>query len=79
MKLESLSCRRRLALLLDYLDRELPAAERRLLARHRAGCRSCASLLATLNSTVRTLRALKRASKPPAAARRALVASLRHL
>jgi anti-sigma factor RsiW len=79
MKLENLSCRRRLALLLDYLDRELPAPQRKLLARHRASCRSCASLLTTLEHTVRTLRALKRASKPPASARRALAASLRNI
>ncbi|MDD5302795.1 MAG: anti-sigma factor [Elusimicrobia bacterium] len=79
MKLETLSCRRRVALLLDYLDRELPGPERKLLARHRAACRSCASLLTTLERTVRTLRALKRASKPPASARRALAASLRNI
>ena len=78
MKLERLSCRRRVALLLDYLDRELPASERKLLARHRASCRSCAGLLASLKRTVLTLRALKRASKPPASARRDLAASLRN-
>lgn len=76
MKLESLSCRRRVALLLDSLDRELPASERKLLARHRAVCRSCAGLLAGLERTVRTLRALKKASKPPASARRALRSAL---
>ncbi len=79
MKLETMSCRRRLTLLLDYLDRELPASQRKLLARHRASCRSCAALLKTVEHTVRTLRALKRASKPPASARRALAASLRLL
>jgi len=76
MKLENLSCRRRLTLLLDYLDRELPAPQRKLLARHRASCRSCASLLKTVEKTVRTLKALKRASPPPASSRRALRASL---
>lgn len=79
MKLETLSCRRRLTLLLDYLDRELPAKERKLLARHRAACRSCASLLRTVEHTVRTLKALKKASPPPASARRKLAASLRLL
>lgn len=79
MKLEDLSCRRRVTMLLEYLDRELPARERRLLARHRASCRSCGDLLKTLEHAVRTLRALKRASKPPASARRALAASLRLL
>lgn len=76
MRLENLSCRRRLTLLLDYLDRELPAPQHRLLSRHRASCRSCASLLKTVEHTVRTLKALKRASPPPASARRALRASL---
>jgi len=79
MKLENLSCRRRLSLLLDYLDRELPAPQRKLLARHRASCRSCTSLLKTVEHAVRTLKALKKASPPPAAARRALAASLRRL
>lgn len=79
MRLETMSCRRRLTLLLDYLDKELPAKERRLLTRHRAACRSCASLLKTVEHTVRTLKALKKASPPPACARRALAASLRLL
>lgn len=77
MKLEGMSCRRRAALLIDYLDKELPARERRLLARHRASCRSCADLLKTLEHTVRTLKALRKASPPPAAARRRLAAALR--
>lgn len=79
MKVEKMSCRRRLTLLLDYLDKELPTKERKLLARHRAACRSCASLLKTVEHTVRTLKALKKASPPPASARRALAASLRLL
>lgn len=77
MKLEAMSCRRRLALLLAFLDKELPARERGLLARHRASCRSCASLLKTVEHTVKTLKALKKASPPPASARRALAAALR--
>jgi anti-sigma factor RsiW len=77
MKLEKMSCRRRLGLLLDYLDKELPASQRKLLARHRASCRSCGSLLKTVEHTVRTLKALKKASPPPASARRALAAALR--
>ena len=76
MKLEALSCRRRVALLIGYLDRELPASERKLLARHRVSCRSCASLLSSLELTVRTLRALKRRSTAPDSARRALRAAL---
>lgn len=75
-KLETMSCRRRLSLLLDYLDKELPAKERQLLVRHRAACRSCASLLKTVEHTVRTLKALKKASPPPASARRSLRAAL---
>lgn len=77
MKLEKLTCRRRVGLLLDYLDRELSASERKLLDRHRSSCRSCAALLKTLESTVRTLKVLKRKASPPSAARRALAASLR--
>lgn len=78
-KLEAMSCRRRLGLLLDYLDKELPAPQRKLLARHRASCRSCASLLKTVEHTVKTLKALKKASPPPASARRSLAAALRLL
>lgn len=76
MKLEGLACRRRVALLIDYLDRALPPGESRLLARHRRACRSCAELLASLERTVRVLRALKRRSKAPDAARKALRAAL---
>ncbi len=77
MRLEKLSCRRRVALLLDYLDANLPPAQRRVLARHRLSCRSCDGLLASLRRTVRTLRALKRGAKPPETARRALSAALK--
>lgn len=76
MKVETMSCRRRLTLLLDYLDQKLPPKDRKLLARHRAACRSCASLLKTVEHTVRTLKALKKASPPPASARRSLRAAL---
>ena len=76
MKLEKLSCRRRVALLLDYLDRTLPAAERKLLSGHRNSCRTCSALLASLERTVKTLHALKQGSKAPAAARRSLRAAL---
>jgi len=76
MRLETLSCRRRVVLLLDFLDRELPASERKALARHRAACRSCAALLAGLERTVGVLRALKRRSKAPVTARRSLRAAL---
>lgn len=74
-----MTCRRRLTFLLDYLDKELSAKERKVVARHRASCRPCASLLKTVEHTVRTLKALKKASPPPASARRALAASLRLL
>lgn len=77
MRLERLSCKRRVALLLEYLDRELPPSRRHLIARHRAACRTCACLLRSLESTVRTLRALKSGSKAPASARRGLEAALR--
>lgn len=77
MKLDALSCRRRVALLLDYLDRELPASARKAMARHRASCRSCAALLAGLERTVRVLRALKRGGAAPDDARRRLRAALK--
>ena len=76
MNLEKLSCRRRVALLLDYLDRTLSAAERKLLSGHRNSCRTCSSLLASLERTVKTLHALKRGSKAPASVRRSLRAAL---
>ena len=41
MKLERLSCRKRVALLCDYLDRELPESQRRVIAEHRRSCRPC--------------------------------------
>lgn len=76
MRLERLSCRERVELLCAYLDRELPAARRKLIAEHKRSCRPCSALLASLTRTVKTLRALKR-EKAPASARRALRAALR--
>jgi anti-sigma factor RsiW len=76
VNLENLSCRRRVALLLDYLDRTLPADESKHLSGHRKSCRTCSALLASLERTVKTLHALKRGSKAPASVRRSLRAAL---
>lgn len=77
MKLERLSCRERVERLCDYLDKDLSPAQRRLIARHRRSCRPCAELLASLQRTVSTLKALKRGSKAPASSRAALRAALK--
>lgn len=74
--LQELSCRRRVAVLLDYLDRELPAAQRKLVSAHRRTCGSCGAFLASLERTVSLLRALGRGAKPPQSAHRALLAAL---
>ena len=76
MTLERLSCRKRVERLCDYLDKVLPAGERKAVAGHRRSCRPCAELLASLQRTVSTLKALKRRSKAPVSARRALRAAL---
>ncbi|OGS41201.1 MAG: hypothetical protein A2506_00865 [Elusimicrobia bacterium RIFOXYD12_FULL_66_9] len=76
MKLERMSCRRRLALMCDYLDGELPPAARRLIAAHRRSCLPCARVLASLKRTVAALRESKTAVKPTPAARRRLRARL---
>ena len=76
MKLERLSCRKRLALLCDYLDKELSESERKVVDEHRRSCRPCSELLASLRRTVQTLRKLKRRSKAPPSARRKLRAAL---
>jgi len=76
MKLEDLSCRRRVALLMDYLDRELPPPQRKSLAEHGAKCRSCADLLKSLMRTLEALHSSKKNAKPPAAARLRLRARL---
>lgn len=75
-RLQESSCRRRVAVLLDYLDRELPAAQRKLVYAHRRSCRGCGSLLRSLERTVRLLRALKRGVKAPESSRLALLAAL---
>lgn len=72
MRLERLSCRKRVALLCDYIDKELPEAERKAIAEHRRSCRPCSKLLASLQRTVQTLRKLKGRSKIPSSARRKL-------
>jgi anti-sigma factor RsiW len=79
MKLERLSCRKRVELLCDYLDKELPPSRRRVIAAHRRSCRPCAELLAGLTRTVEVLRKLKSRSKAPATARLALKAALARL
>lgn len=76
MKLERLTCRERVERLCDYLDKGLPAARRRLVAAHRRSCRPCSELLTSLQRTVSTLKELKRRTKTPASARRALRAAL---
>ncbi len=76
-ELESSSCRRRVALLCDYLDGELSASSRRLVAAHRRSCLPCAQVLASLERTVRALKRVKRGWRAPAASRRSLAAALR--
>lgn len=75
MKLERLSCRKRVALLCDYLDKELPPSRRQAIAEHRRSCLPCSELLASLRRTVQTLKRLKRLksrSRAPLSARRKL-------
>ena len=79
MRLERLSCRERVERLCAYLDEDLPPAQRTLIARHRRSCRPCSELLASLERTVSTLKALKRRSKAPAPAREAWRAALAKL
>lgn len=69
MKLEKISCRRRLALLCDYLDGELSPSARRLIAAHRRSCLPCAQVLKSLERTVFALRATKKSLAPAAAVR----------
>jgi anti-sigma factor RsiW len=76
MDMEKLSCRKRVALLCDYLDGALPARSRRLVARHRRSCLPCERVLMSLERAVATLRGLKRPVRAPAAARRALLGAL---
>lgn len=70
MNLETLSCRKRVALLCDYLDATLPPASRKAIAAHRRSCLPCREVLASLTRTVRVLRGLRARAKVPAAARR---------
>ncbi len=77
MDLKGLSCRKRVALLCDYLDGELPAAARRIVAAHRRSCLPCARVLASLECTLSALRELRTPARIPAAARRSLRAALR--
>lgn len=75
-KLETLSCRRRLALLCDYLDGELPSAAKRVIAAHRRSCLPCAQVLDSLKRTVTALRVSRKTLKLTTAARRRLHARL---
>lgn len=81
MKLEGLSCRRRVAVLCDYLDKTLPAAQRRTIAAHRKSCLPCREVLASLTRTMLVLKGLRAGAQVPASARKgwrdALAASKR--
>ncbi|MFI5349186.1 MAG: zf-HC2 domain-containing protein [Elusimicrobiota bacterium] len=77
VNLEKLSCRRRVALLCDYLDGELSASARRAVAAHRRSCLPCAQVLKSLERTVAALRGLKMNARAPSGARRSLRAALR--
>ena len=79
MDLEKLSCRRRVALLCDYLDGELPPRQRRLVAAHRRSCLPCARVLESLERTVAALHGLKKRPRAPAAARRSLSDALKKI
>lgn len=79
MKLERMSCRKRVGLLCDYLDKKLPASRRQAIAAHRRSCRPCSELLASLTRTVEVLKKFKCRSKAPASARRDLKAALAKL
>jgi|GEM_PF-1979280 len=76
MNLEGLSCRKRVELMCDYLDRELPPKARKAVAAHRRSCLPCAEVLASLTRTVRLMKSLRTRAKVPASARRALRAAL---
>jgi anti-sigma factor RsiW len=52
-----LSCSDVLARLSDYMDGELPAAERARVEEHLRGCDGCARFGGELSATVRALRA----------------------
>ena len=75
--MEKLSCRKRVKLLCDYLDRRVPAAERSRIAAHRRSCRPCSELLASLERTISTLKSLKHRTKAPASLRSTLRRTLR--
>lgn len=77
MNLKTLSCRKRVALLCDYLDGELTAPQRRVVAAHRRSCLPCAQVLASLERTLAALRGLKAGGGVPARARAGLKAALR--
>lgn len=79
MKLERLPCRKRVELLCDYLDKELPESRRQAVAAHRRSCRPCKELLASLTRTVAVLKKLKRRSSVPSSARQGLKAALTRL
>jgi anti-sigma factor RsiW len=76
MNLERLSCRKRVQLLCDYLDRELPPKARKAVAAHRRYCLPCAEVLASLERTLGLLKGLRTSGQVPAATRRALRAAI---
>ncbi len=57
-------CSQAVALLIDYVENRLPEERRDDLARHLAGCGSCAAALNTYRSTVSLLESLTEEDLP---------------
>jgi len=58
------ACRDGVALLMDYLEDQLPADERALLDAHVAGCPRCVAFVESYRQTPRILRAATAAALP---------------
>ena len=59
-----MNCREWTAILLDYLDDEMPRATRDDCHRHLANCDDCSAYLAAYQATIRLARAAYQADKP---------------
>jgi anti-sigma factor RsiW len=73
MESDELSCQELVALVTDYFERALPAAEARRFEAHLADCDGCVAYLEQMRQTIALLGRLREDDLPPAARERLLV------
>lgn len=73
----AITCRELISFLLEYIDGNLPAADRERFESHLARCASCTAYLRTYEATLRLERTIGNDCEPPEDLIQAVIASRR--